>query len=423
MLNRRSRTLIAAALGGALLLTACGGGGDSGANGGEAGKSADPIKVGVLLPLTGPLSPLGKEMLNGYQLARQMINEQGGIDGRQVEFEVSDAPTPEAATSVAGSLSSNKDISVIMGSYSSSIAIPASAVASRNQKVYWETGGISAEITGRGLPFIFRTLVSSNLPVYANAVNDFLTDVAAPKLGTEVKSLRFGMSHTDDAFGTAASEAFTKLAAAEGFNLVATESYSASTSDLSSVVQKMKSAQVDVLYAIGGVTDAILITRQSDELGFKPKLIIGNGAGFSDKGFAPGAGAAAEGVVVSDAVPLNISNELLSDDMSPTYNEFVEGYEKMAGYKPLTHATLGFAGAMVLFQNVLPEADAADPSSLVDAAKKVDIQPGGTVAGFGVKFDETGQNERAGWYYQQYQKGELVAVAPKEFAAGELIVG
>lgn len=422
MLNRRSRALMAASLGAALFLTACGGGeGNGGGAGG--GESKDPLTVGVLLPLTGPLSPLGKEMLNGYELARKMINEKGGIDGRQVEFEVSDAPTPEAATSVAGSLSANKDVSVIMGSYSSSIAIPASAVASRNQKVYWETGGISAEITGRGLPFIYRTIVSSKMPVYSNAVKDFMTNVAAPKLGTEVGALRFGMTHTDDAFGTAASEAFTKLAAAEGFNLVANESYAASTNDLSSVVQKLKSAKVDVLYAIGGITDAILITRQSAELGFKPKLIIGNGAGFSDKGFAPGAGAAAEGVVVADAVPLNISDKLLSNDLSPKYSEFQAGYEKMVGYKPLTHATLGFAGAMVLFQKVLPKADASDPSAIVKAAKGVDIAPGGTVAGFGVKFDETGQNERAGWYYQQYQKGQLVAVAPKEFAAGGLIVG
>jgi branched-chain amino acid transport system substrate-binding protein len=362
-------------------------------------------------------------MLNGYEVARKEINDAGGIDGRQVVYEVSDAPTPEAATSVAGTLSADPDISLIMGSYSSSIAIPASAVSSRNQKLYWETGGISAEITGRELDYIYRTVVSTSLPVYQNAVTDFVSDITAPALGVEVDDLKFGLTYTDDAFGTASADAFNKLAEASGLNVVATESYAASASDLSSVIEQLKSADVDVLYAVGGITDAILLVRQSDELGFEPDLIIGNGAGFSDKGFVGGAGDAANGVVVSDAVPLHISDDLLNDDVSPSYSEFTEAFEEEIGYEPLTHATLGFAGAMVLFQEVLPNADPADIQSLVEAIEAVDIEPGGTVAGFGVKFDETGQNERAGWYFMQYQDDKLVAVAPEEFAASELLLG
>jgi branched-chain amino acid transport system substrate-binding protein len=418
--NRRAHSLMSLTLAGALVLTACGGGDDSGSGGSGSGED---LTIGVLLPLTGPLSPLGKEMLNGYEVARKAINDAGGIDGRKVVYEVSDAPTPEAATSVAGTLSADPDVSLIMGSYSSSVAIPASAVASRNRKLYWETGGISAEITGRGLDYIYRTVVSSGMPVYQDAVADFVSDVAAPALGKDASDLRFGLTYTDDAFGTAASEAFTSLAEKNKLNVVAQESYAASASDLSSVVEQLKSADVDVLYAIGGITDAILLVRQSKELGFAPDLIIGNGAGFSDKGFVGGAGDAANGIVVSDAVPLHISDDLLNDDVSPSYSEFTKAFEEEIGYEPLTHATLGFAGAMVLFQNVLPDADPADVDSLTKAADAVDIEPGGTVAGFGVKFDETGQNERAGWYYMQYQDDKLVAVAPDEFAASELLIG
>jgi branched-chain amino acid transport system substrate-binding protein len=411
-------------LAGALVLTACGGGNDdSGSGGGGGGTSGEDLTIGVLLPLTGPLSPLGKEMLNGYEVARKTINDAGGIDGRQVVYEVSDAPTPEAATSVAGTLSADPDVSLIMGSYSSSIAIPASAVASRNRKLYWETGGVSAELTGRGLDYIYRTVVSSGMPVYQNGAADFITDVAATALGADAGDLRFGLTYTDDAYGTAGADAFTALAKANNLDVVASESYAASASDLSSVIEQLKSAEVDVLYAVGGITDAILLVRQSDELGFNPDLIVGNGAGFSDKGFVKGAGDAANGVVVADAVPLHISDDVLNEDLSPKYSEFTKSFENEIGYEPLTHATLGYAGAMVLFQEVLPNADPADVESLVKAAKAVDVQPGGTVAGFGVKFDETGQNERAGWYFMQYQDQKLVAVAPDEFAASELLIG
>lgn len=422
MIHSRTHGLIALAAAGTLVLSACSGGGDDGGQGG-GGCGEGVITIGVLLPLTGPLSPLGNEMLNGYEIARAMINDAGGINGRQVEYEISDAPTPEAATSVAGTLSANEDIALIMGSYSSSIAIPASAVASRNRTVYWETGGISAEITDRDLDYVYRTVVSSGMPVYQDAVATFISDIAAPALGTEPQDINFGLVYTDDAFGTAGSEAFNAIAAAEGFNVAVDESYSASTSDLSSVIERLKNADVNVLYAVGGITDAILLVRQSEELGFEPDLIIGNGAGFSDAGFVDGAGGAAEGVVVSDAVPLHISDDLLAPDVSPSYSEFIEAFESENGYEPLTHATLGFVGATALFQEVLPGAETCDADSIVEQADAVDVPAGETVAGFGISFDDTGQNERAGWYFMQYQNDQLTAVAPEEYAASELILG
>jgi branched-chain amino acid transport system substrate-binding protein len=398
-----------------LTLAGCGGDGSGGADSG-------PITVGVLLPLTGPLSPLGKEMLNGYEVARKMVNDEGGINGRQIEFKVSDAPAPEDAVSVAGELSTDKKVSVILGSYSSSIAIPASAVASRNRKPYWETGSVAAETTNRGLSFLYRTVVSSDLPVYTDSTKTFISDVVEPALGASTGNLRFGLVYEDGPYGTAASDAFKKLAKSEHYNLVASESYAASASDLSSVIEKLKSARVDVLYAVPNITDAILLTRQSAELGFRPRLVLGNGTGFTSTDFVKGVGEAANGIVVSDAAPLHIRDNLLSAGLSPSYSEFIKAYTAQYGREPLTHATLGYSGAMVLFQNVLAKSDPGNAESVVAAAKVVDIPPGGTVAGHGVKFGPTGQNERAGWYFMQYQNKKLVTVYPQTFATSRLVV-
>ena len=77
------------------------------------------LKVGVVLPLTGNLSALGNEMNNGYLVAQELFNEAGGVNGREIEFVASDAPSPEDAVSVATKLSTDASVAAIMGSYSS----------------------------------------------------------------------------------------------------------------------------------------------------------------------------------------------------------------------------------------------------------------------------------------------------------------
>ncbi|TFB77296.1 hypothetical protein E3O06_00635 [Cryobacterium glaciale] len=408
------KPVLALALMGTLALTAC-----ASTAGDSTSEAEAPITIGVLLPLTGPLSTLGKEMQNGYEVARTLFNEAGGVDGRQIEFQVSDAPTPEDAVSVAGTLSTDPDVTAIMGSYSSSIAIPASAVASRNQMPYWETGSVAAATTDRGLSHLYRTVISAAMPAYSNATQEFISKVAAPALESSPDELRFGLVFEDGAYGTSASDQFKALAGTEGYNLVATESYAANTNDLTSVIERLKAAKIDVLYSVPNINDAILLTQQSAALGFKPAYTLGNGTGYTSVDFIAAVGDTADGLVVADAAPLNISDSLLSADLSPTYSEFITAYEEQIGRKPLTHATLGYVGATVLFQEVLSKAETLDADGIVAAAEAVDLGPGETVASFGVKFDETGQNERAGWFFMQYQEGELVTIYPTALASGQ----
>ena len=62
-------------------------------------KAQENIRIGVLLPLTGPLAKNGLENWEAMQIARDMINERGGINGRKIEYLQGDANTPNAAIS------------------------------------------------------------------------------------------------------------------------------------------------------------------------------------------------------------------------------------------------------------------------------------------------------------------------------------
>ena len=233
-------------------------------------------------------------------------------------------------------------------------------------------------------------------------------------------AVRYGLVYEDGAYGTSGNTAFKAIIAAGGYNLVASESYSAAASDLSSVIEKLKSAKIDVLISYPAGADAILFTRQSNTLGFYPKLTIGQGAAYSSVDFGAALGSAADGIIVADAVALNPSTAKLSKTMNPSYPRFIAEYTKQIGRKPLTHATLGFVGATTLFNEVLAKSTPGDLDSMVKAIKAIDIPDGGTVATWGIKFDETGQNIRAGWYLMQYQGGKMVSIYPNTYSTGSI---
>ena len=275
------------------------------------------------------------------------------------------------------------------------------------------------ETTQRGLQYLFRTNPSFVLPSYTRTTIDFLTDDVGPALGKKFKDVRIGIAYEDGAFGTSANEAFMEMAKDNGWNVVTNLPYTATANDLSSVIQNLKNANVEMLYAALYVNDAIFLMKQSKELGFKPAITFGVGAGYTTPDIAKALGKDVDGLVVSDAAPLNINDSVLDLKMSPKYSEFVEKYEEMIGRPPLVHATIGFVGAMVLFQEVLPNADPGDSDSIRAAAQKVDIPDGGTVAQNGIKFDSTGQNERAKFYMMQFVDQKLTAIYPSGAAVSK----
>src|ERR1700684_3929304 len=75
------------------------------------------IRIGVLLPLTGPLAKNGLENWEAMQIARDMINERGGVNGRKVEYLQGDANTPNAAISETERLITKDDIKITTGSF------------------------------------------------------------------------------------------------------------------------------------------------------------------------------------------------------------------------------------------------------------------------------------------------------------------
>ena len=154
----------------------------------ELGHAQQTIRIGVLLPVTGPFAKNGIENWEAMQIARDMINERGGINGRKIEYLQGDATTPNAAISETERLITKDGIKITTGSFASPIAIAVSQAAERHGVFHWETTGAAEIITRRGFKYTFQ--VGAPARKYGQAAVDFVIDDLAKRLDKPVGDLK-----------------------------------------------------------------------------------------------------------------------------------------------------------------------------------------------------------------------------------------
>ncbi|GEK34725.1 ABC transporter substrate-binding protein [Kurthia sibirica] len=395
-----------------LILVACGKSDD--AKKSEGGKK-EAIKIGALYPKTGPLALLGTESLRGAQVAVDEVNAKGGIDGQKIDLITTDAGDPNAATSEATRLITKEKIDLLIGSFSSSISLPASEVAERQGALFVEFGAVADAVTERGYQSILRVNPRSSDGLIIQL--EFMEKVIAEQLKKELKDVRIAMVYEDSAFGTTGAEIFLSVAKKRGFNIVSEQPYSATSNDLSSIIIKLKESKPELVLATSYIADAILLTNQAEELGYKMPILLGGGGGHPLKDYEKAVGPLAQGVF-STVLP----EYQLNKDFTEGLQEYIDAYKKKFGTEPQSgHSMANYVGMKVLIE-AITNAKSKEPKKVREAAMKLDIPKGKTANGWGVKFDEkTGQNTRSDIYITQWIDKELLTVYPKDVAVQEMI--
>lgn len=382
-------------------------------------------RIGTILPLTGPLAKNGAHNFDGVKIATDMINAQGGILGKKVVLVSADAPDPQAAASEANRLITNEKITAIIGTEASTLSLAATVVAEKARVFYLENEATSSAVTGRGFQYVFRTTFDSDMMAYQ--MIDFAADVIAPKLKKKPNELRFAIVQEDGGLGTATGKSLTERARARGLNVVVTEVYSAKSVDLSGMVLKLKQAKPDVVLAAQYINDSILFQRQAKELKFKA-IIIGTTAGQGNPDFVQAFGPNDIEAVMAGGIPAEISLQRLPTQQKKDADEFVRRYRASHnGEYPSPTSFVGFAGAWILYKNIIPKAGSLNPDKLREAALSLDIPPGKGVLNWGVKFarpgeKNAGQNVNASAGLNQWQNGNLKLIFPREIASAEFVM-
>jgi branched-chain amino acid transport system substrate-binding protein len=165
--------------------------------------------------------------------------------------------------------------------------------------------------------------------------------------------------------------------------------------------------------------DSVLFLQQANEAGFKPGAIIGGGGGYS---MQPTADAVGHGVM-EGVLDVDFTQYLVNTKFTPRLEDFVATYKKKYNESPRSgHSINNYTGAKAILE-ALNKAKGFSPDEITKAMTTIDIAPGVTSTGYGIKFGKNNQNERASMMGMQWQGGKLVTVYPDAAAVAPMKVG
>ena len=364
--------------------------------------AADTIKVGIVLPVTGPQAKFGEIEKQSFDMALEEINGGGGIKGKKLEFLIEDdTGRPEVGRSVVEKLITKDKVVMLGGGYSSSVVYAVAGVAQQNRVPFLINTGAADKITEQGWDYVFRL----NPPVseYASGVEGFLAEVVKPKDAV--------ILHENSLFGTKGAKAFKKSCKKLGIKVLMTEGYEHGGIDFKPVLVKVKQLNPDLVYMISYIMDASLLMRQARELKLTPKLFVGGAAGFTLPEFDQNAGKAANFVVSA-----TLWHQVLPLPGAMDYfNRFKAKYNKDTEY----HGAEAYAAAYVI-KDVLSRAKSFSPEDIKQALSETKLM---TVFG-PVKFtsyDKKINQNRLTTYVVQWQHGKLQLIWPKNLANAKYV--
>jgi branched-chain amino acid transport system substrate-binding protein len=383
----------------------------------QAQQLSGEYKIGVLEPLTGNLAAEGKRHLEGYEIVRDLINERGGVMGKRLVFVVGDAVDPTVAASEATRLATREGVKIITGTFSSTLCGAASEAAARQNVIYWETSCVDPRLTKRGLKSVYRTEIDGTGFGWYNV--EFIAKHLAHRLGKKTSELRVAYLSEDSSYGQSVTESARQRAKAEfGMQEVALEYYTFTTNDLTPVILKLKNANPDVLHHIARNQDSILFWRQAREQNFEVKAVVHAGAtGYGSPDFGKAFGNDANGPFALLEPGPGLIIEKLRPEGQAIERAFRSAVKARTGSDVPTGGHQLAGGGLWVLKLVLDAAKSDDPDKFRAAVMAMDVPVGSAINGWGLKFDETGQNSnpRVQHYMLQWQGGQLVTVWPEEF--------
>ena len=387
---------------------------------GTAPASSATIRVGAVFPLSGPQAPLAGQEYAGVQIARDFVNADGGVHGRQIELVTRDITAAGDAQARVEELQA-RGVHSIIGAYSSALSMPISQAAESRGMLYWEAGAVADQLTGRGYPLVFRVgATGGNLGAMSS---HFAATVLAGRLEQPPGALRMAIVHNLDAYPTTVATAAVQQARQEGIQVVAQVVYDPRLPDWASVLNAVRAAKADILLLSSYIDDGVRFRRAMLASGLHVKALIGTTMAQCVPDFGAMLGADAIGVFASDRPPHGFNPGALNPTGLALYTRFAAAYRQRAGTDPTEESLAGFSAAWTLFHYVMSASHDSSATGLAAAAQTLDL-PAGTLAnGAGVRFASTpealGQNLRAASVIWQWQGvRQSVTVYPPVFATG-----
>jgi branched-chain amino acid transport system substrate-binding protein len=371
-------------------------------------KKENVVKIGNIIPLSGPSASVGLQGKNARDYATEIINNAGGIKSlggaKLVNIYLDSKSDPTVGVSSAEQLINSERVHVLSGCWNSAVTYPTTQVAERYGVPFIVPVSVRDTITERGFKYTFRLAAKDSW--WTRDQFRFLEDMKKAT-GTELKTVALVYENGD--WGTGMQAQWIKLAKQYGYDVVLDEPYPSTASDLTPVAMKIKKANPDVILLTSNAADAILLTNAMTEMNVKAKAIIGTGGGHADPMYRKNTGKNCEYVV--DVV------EWETDLNRPSIPEINAEFKKRYGYDLAGESVDAFASVFVI-ADALERAGSLKPKKIRDAFATTKLCGGQGQVGIDilsydcVEFDKQGQNINAGIVLVQFREidGEMKRV-------------
>ena len=367
------------------------------------------VKVGYILPVTGPLAFEAALALNGLLLAVDEINGAGGIKslgGAKIVLLSGDTQNKvELGNSEAARLI-DQNIVALIGPFSSLVAYSVRQVTEKNKTPFLLLAAVADNLCEGGLRYIFR--MQPNGKAMATLTVNHMMEMAR---AANAPIKRVAMMHEDGNFGTTMGnhvEAFAKTA---GYELVQRVPYNLKSPDFTAELAKVKAARPDLLVISGYYGDSKLIAETAAKLRIGVSAVVGlANAAYSNPKFI------AENRELTEDL---FDGNYWHNPTSARAKSVFAAYQKRFNTPMANHSVQGYQVTYVL-KDALERAASTDREKVRDAVASTNLTDH-ILPQEAIKFDDAGEDVNASPALIQVQGGKPLVVGPAKYAEAKPI--
>ena len=387
-------------------------------------EAEETIKIGFLTPMSGANATYGLQVKAAGEMMADVINEahpematalaaEAGLpnlNGAKIELVFADSKQdPTTATSEAKRLITEEGVVALTGQYTSAVT-KAVAVVTETYGIPLLTAGSSPSLTDpeTGLEWYFRFGPNDN--TYIEDAFKYLTELNE---SGKADAKTIALVSEDTEFGANIRLSEQTLAEKYGFEIVEDISYSASATNVSAEVLKIKTADPDVIFMSSYSSDAILYLKTFKEQNYVPKMLLGQRGGFVQTDFLDTMAGDTEYICTTAGWSADIDTDA-SKQLVEYYKEFTpDGAELSEGHvKDMIN--------LQLLAIAINQAGTTDAEAIRDALRNLDVDTATLpIPWEGIEIDEYGQNVKANSFVVQMKDGAYQTVYPFANAAIE----
>lgn len=374
-----------------------------------------PVKVGLLVPLSGIYSRFGQLMRMGAELAVRHINERGGVPalgGARLElmaFDCGDS-TEKAKNAAQRMVADHPDLVACSGAYLSSFTLSATEVTERAE-LPMLTLSYSDLITSRGFRHVFQT--SARAGDQAKESLPIMLNLAQQATGRRPQTVAILTDNT--ASSVSFAQAVRQEASGLSLRIVMDETFTPPLSDATPLIQRVRQARPEMLIMpITVISDVKLLIEKMNEFGLGRGRVPTIGSGI----------AMAQSDLLQNIRPAQMEGfiTVVGNWDARGQDAIIEEFKQATGEPWMGQNGIATYGDMWIMRDALQAAGRADRRAVSEALRTIDITDGAALyyPGRRIKFDANGLRESSGPMVVQWQNNRPVTVYPADSAVAEI---